>query len=276
MVKFIRYMLFTLLLTGCIKEEVKRADYVLQYVNYKDKVSFPFNLDEYNFQCKHDSIDIKFAQKSKMVLLSNGMDEYLDNIYFNFTSDYKGLTDKSFKRDILDISNKKIIDDIYCAGKIALNKHVDSYVFLILDKSRNSEYWNWSKVLVVNLKKNQICSIVEMSDFSIYENSNENLSRTYKWEKDYLLHLNYIQLTKKFLNMQSKLPDYNRYPHFPEEKENKIARYFVNLKLRTFQTKTLRYTVFYIDDGGFVKFRTIDKDKNTIKFIKKNADWQFD
>ena len=263
-----------LLLTGCIREEVKRADYVLQYVNYKDKVSFPFNLDEYNFQCKHDSIDIKFAQKSKMILLSNGKDEYLSNIYSNFTSDYFGLTDKSFKRDILDISDENVSNDIYCAGKAALNKHIDSYVFLILDKSRNSEYLNRSIVLVANLKKNQICSIVELSDFSIYEKSNENLSRTYKWEKEYLLHLNYIQLTKKFLKMQSKLPDYNRYPHFPEEKENKIARYFVNLRLRTFQTKTVRYTVFYIDDNGFVKFRSIDKDEKTIEFLKENADWQ--
>ena len=274
MVKFIRYLLLMLLLTGCIREEVKRADYVLQYVNYKDKVSFPFNLDEYSFQCKHDSIDIKFAQKSKMILLSNGKDEYLSNIYSNFTSDYFGLTDKSFKRDILDISDENVSNDIYCAGKAALNKHIDSYVFLILDKSRNSEYLNRSIVLVVNLKKNQICSIVEMSDFSIYEKSNENLSRTYKWEKEYLLHLNYIQLTKKFLKMQSKLPDYNRYPHFPDEKENKIARYFVNLRLRTFQTKTVRYTVFYIDDNGFVKFRSIDKDEKTIEFLKENADWQ--
>ena len=274
MVKFIRYLLLMLLLTGCIREEVKRADYVLQYVNYKDKVSFPFNLDEYSFQCKHDSIDIKFAQKSKMILLSNGKDEYLSNIYSNFTSDYFGLTDKSFKRDILDISDENVSNDIYCAGKAALNKHIDSYVFLILDKSRNSEYLNRSIVLVANLKKNQICSIVEMSDFSIYENSDENLSRTYKWEQNYLLHLNYRQLTKKFLKRQSKLPDYNRYPHFPDEKENKIARYFVNLRLRTFQTKTVRYTVFYIDDNGFVKFRSIDKDEKTIEFLKENADWQ--
>ncbi len=274
MVKVIKYLLIIVLCSGCIRKEIKRDDNILQYVNYLDKTSFPFNLNNYNFECKHDSIDINFSQKSKIVLLSHGRDVYLNNIYFNFTVDCDNFSDKSIKRNLYDLTFEHNLDDIYCSGKIALNKHIDSYIFLFQDKNINSKYMNWSKIILINLKNNRICSIVALSDYSIVNKSNENLCRTYRWEKDYLIQLNYIQVTKLFLYRESQVKDYDMFPHFPDEKENKISRYFEKIGRKTFQTKKLRYTVFYIDDDGFVKFKPIDKDNKSIElFLKMNADW---
>lgn len=275
MVKVIWYLLLILFCAGCIQKEIKRDDNILHCVNYLDKTSFPFDLNDYNFKCKHESIDIKFSQKTKMVLLSHGRDVCINNIYFNFTVDCDSFSDKSIKRDLFYNSIEYNLDNIYCAGKVLLNKHIDSYIFLLQDKNINSKYMNLSKIIVVNLKNNQICSIVELSDYSIVKKSNENLCRTYRWEKDYLLQLNYAQVTKLYLYRESQLPDLDRFPHFPNEKEDKISRYLEKIRRKTFQTKKLRYTVFYIDDDGFVKFKPIDKDKKSIEiFLKMNADWR--
>jgi len=272
MVRVFYFMLFIFFISGCIRKEIERTDYTLQYENYVNNVSFPFDLSEFNFECKQDSFDLNFFQRSRKGLLGQKKDVYIWNMYQNLT--LQSNNDRSLKKNIYDLSKDQVHYDIYCTGKILLNKHIDSYIFILKDKNTYSQYENWSSIIAVNLKNDRICSDVELSDFSIINNLNKNLRRTYRWQNNYLFQLNYFRTTKMYLYFESKVPDFNAFPHPPDEKENKVARFFETIKRKLLQTQVLYYSVFYIDDDGFVKTTHPEKDAKLIKsYLYENADW---
>ena len=262
MVRTIKYTLAIIIFcTGCVRTEIIQNDNFLHYVNYQNIELFPFDLNDYNFTNKCDSFDINFPSKAKKILLSLEQKVILDNLYFNFTVDYDNFSDKSIRKNLLDLSGEHNLYDIYFCGTSTLNRHIDSYIFLFQDKNINSKYLNWSSIIVINLKNNNICSILELANFSIVSNSKENLIRTYKRGNNILLQINSIHTTEYFLHKQSQsqAPDYDKYPHFSNDNKfnYQISGFFKKLKSKIIKDKRFYYTLFYIDDNGFVRFCNI-------------------
>jgi hypothetical protein len=142
----------------------------------------------------------------------------------------------------------------YYCGQLLLQKSVQSMVFLQTD---NANHFNYSNLLLFNIKDNKICSIVNLSKYC-NENKEEDLSL-----KTYLIdNSTFISVSVPFDN------EYTEYEWslIKKSSKTKLQRSEGHKKQPPF-----RYCVFVVDPNGFVLLKPSDIKINNMDILNKKG-----
>jgi len=234
---------------GCVRNELVRDDISLKYMNYLNQDSIPSRLTDLFREIKCDSFDVNFLKKTKLTLLKGEAYDYFfhkeDSFGYEFEKEkwlYGHYDDHPHK---IPTQN---LNDIYAIGKIKFHNGVDGLV-LVFQTPKNGIFYDgvdYSEIILFTIKNNKLCSIVNLSSYGIKKNQNEDLIRTYKTDKECYTQINFYGLTDiTSPNICEDCDNWSNMKNLDDVKRK--------LGLET-KIKRLRFTMFYIDKIGFVRY----------------------
>jgi hypothetical protein len=238
-----------ILLPGCEKKALERDDYSLVFKNYLTEDTIPFNLSKMFSPLTTDSFDIKLLDRCKGDTLKNEKFEYFYSKYSLFIYDFE--KENSLYGDYYDRPFKMPLYErpsLIALGKI--NIHKDIVGIMVYLKTRKhatmttgEEYYT---LIMFVLKKNKICSIVELSKFSVKGDDKSDWVRTYKTRKDCLTQIYFYGMS----DFESPCCNVDDEKWWSKKSMNDLMK---KLGIKH-ERRILGFSMFYIDEIGFVRF----------------------
>jgi hypothetical protein len=247
-----------------------RDDISLEYRNYLSQDSVPKSIVSLFYEIKCDSFDVDFLKKTKLLQLKGETYDYFfqkEHFFrYEFEKDksiYGDYHDHSFKLPTLDLG------EIYIAGKINYHNGVEGLI-VIFKSSKKAMFADGVEcfdIKVFVIRNEKLCSIFKLSTFTIKNNKNANYIRTYKTNKECYTQIDFYGLT----NIQS--------PNVCEDCDNwSNVKSWADIKrklgLET-KIKRLRYTMFYVDEIGFVRYiSSVGAEESQLpKILTQKSNW---
>ncbi len=255
-----------ILLQGCGKKELERDDYSLVFKNYLSEDTIPVEYLKLFPPLITDSFDINLVDKCKDDTLSGDTYKYFYSKYTLF--EYEFEKEKSLFGDYYDRPFKVPLYDkssLIVLGKINIHKDVDGIMLYSKTPkhailSNGAEYYT---LIMYVLKKNKLCSIVELSHFSVKDNDKSDWVRTFKTRKECYTQIYYYGMSD-FESPCSSVYDENWWS------EKSMKNLLRKLGIKN-EKRTLGYSMFYIDEIGFVRYiSTIGAKKSQLPEILTN------
>ena len=251
---------------SCNRNKLERDDISVEYRNYlsPDTVNLDLSKLSYNIYC--DSFDVNLQNKTKCTLLQGEALMYFFLKYDFYKYEYHKYMDAyGFYYDYVYKPHAIVKYNIYACGKIKIHDGIDGYVILFRNKlPLGGLYYN--DLMLFTIKNKRLCSITELSHYKINTDAIENMIRTYKTSKDCFTHINYFGLTvNKAYGVN--YADKNGWANI-----RTWSDFTTKLGVNNAENKILRYSMFYIDNIGFVRYIKTDTN-NLPSILSEKSTW---
>lgn len=251
---------------GCTRKELVRDDISLEYRNYLSQDSIPRPILSLFKEIKCDSFDATFLRRLQLTELKSEAYDYFFRKESIFKYEFQ--KEKALYGDYYDHSfllPKYDLGEIFNAGKIKYHNGVEGLI-LLFKSSRTAMFAGGSESFDIKLfvvKDSKLCSIVRLSSFSKKDNEVGDYLRTYKTDKDCYTQIDFYGMT----TIKS--------PTISDDSDLKSWAYLKRKMGLEAKMKRLRYTMFYIDEIGYVRYiSSVGAEDNQLpSILTQDSNW---
>lgn len=260
MVKICIYLFVILSFIGCVQKELVRDDISLKYRNYLTPDSIPLNLSNVFHEIKCDSFDVNLEKKIIYPLTKGEVFNYFYQKNDAFNYEYDKYMNGDQVQGVYRTPNMNKYN-IFSCGKLKIHDDVEGYVLLFKTTFPIGEIY-FNELMLFIVKEKKLCSIVELSRYNSKNKKNDNIISTYRTNRECYIHINYYGL---FRNNTSNIFNIN-------DVHSTHCWNILKTKLRiNNKVKKLRYSMFYIDKIGFVRYT---KENNLPPILTDKSTWK--